>query len=56
MIVMEKSHQNLSDYIFFFYSKKDLNLIRKGILSSEKIRSSGNYIYDYAHSFLEKYF
>ena len=27
-----------------FYSKKYFNLIRKGIISSEKMRNSGNYI------------
>ena len=25
--------------------------MKKKIISSEKIRNSGNYIYDYAHSF-----
>ena len=46
MSVSEKSHQNVSSYIQFF-SKKDLNLIKKGIISSEKMRNSGNYNYDY---------
>ena len=34
-----------------FYSKIDLKLIKKQIFSCEKMRNSGNYIYDYAHSF-----
>ena len=48
MIVSEKSHQNLSDYIQFLF-KKDLNLIRKGIISNEKKINLSNYIYDYAY-------
>ena len=28
-----------------------MNSIKKGITSSEKMRNSGYYIYDYAHSF-----
>ena len=28
-----------------------MKLIKKQIFSSEKMRNSGNYIYDYAHSF-----
>ena len=51
----EKSHQNPSDYIHF-YSKYYLNLIKKWIVSSEKMRNSGNYNYDYAHSFFGKNF
>ena len=39
MIASEKSHQNLSDNIQFLL-KKDFNLIRKDIISSEKIRNS----------------
>ena len=35
MIVSEKLHQNISDYIQFLFNK-DLNLIKKGIISSEK--------------------
>ena len=49
MIVSEKSHQNLSDYIQFLF-RKDLNMRKEGIISNEKMRNSGNYIYDYAHS------
>ena len=49
MIVSEKSYQNLSDYIQF----KKMNLMTKGISSGEKIRNSGNYNYDYAHSFFQ---
>ena len=33
-----------------------MNLIKKGITSSEKIRNWGNYIYDYAYSFFESIF
>ena len=43
----DKVYQNVSS----FYSKKDLNLIKIEIISSEKMRNSGNYNYDYAHSF-----
>ena len=39
-----------------FYSKKDLNLIKKRIISSEKMGNSDDYIYDYAHSFFGKDF
>ena len=37
-----------------FYPKIDLNLIKSGIIYDEKIRNSGNYIYDYAHLFFGK--
>ena len=47
-----KTYQTL----FSFYIKKYFNLIRKGIISSEKMRNSGNYNYDYAHSFFGKDF
>ena len=40
MIVSEKSHQYLSDNIQFFFSKKDLNLIKKYIIFSEKNEKS----------------
>ena len=36
MTVSEKSHQNLSDYIQFLFEKK-LNLLKKGIISSENM-------------------
>ena len=55
MIVSEKSHKNISDYIKYSFIKK-LNLIKNGIISGEKIRNSGKYIYDYAHSFFGKDF
>ena len=55
MIVSEKSHQNLSDYIPFSF-KKGLKLNTKGIISREKIRNSGNYNYNYGHLFFGKYF
>ena len=51
MIVSEKSH-DLSDYILFLF-KKRFKVNIKGIISCpKKKRNSGNYIYDYAHSFL----
>ena len=56
MIASEKSHQNLSDYIQFLLKIKDLNLIKEGIISTEKMRNSGNYVYDYAHSLFGKDF
>ena len=37
MIVIDKSHQNVSDYIHFL-SENYLNLIKKAIISSEKIK------------------
>ena len=38
------------------FIKKSFNLIKKGIISGEKMKNSGNYIYDYAHSFIGKDF
>ena len=55
MIVSEKPHKNLSDYIPFLL-KKNLHLILNGIISSEKMRNSGNYNCNYAHSFFGKEF
>ena len=55
MSVSEKSLQNLSDYIQF-YSKKDLNFIKKGIFDSEEMRNWGNFNNDYVHSFFGKDF
>ena len=49
MIVSEKSHQNLSVYTQFVL-RKDLNLMKRGIISSENMRNDGNHIYDYDHS------
>ena len=40
----------LSDYIYFF---KIMNSIEKGLFQV-KMRNSGNYDYDYAHSFFGK--
>ena len=58
MIVLEKSHRNLLDYIQFlsekwfkFIKKIYFDLIKNGIVSGEKMRNSGNYNYNYAHSF-----
>ena len=50
-----KSHQNLSDYSQFLF-KKDLNFLKKEIISNEKMKNSGNYNYAYAHSFFGKDF
>ena len=50
MIVLEKSHQNLSDYIQFLFNKR-FELKKKGLFLEKKMRNSGKYIYDYAHSF-----
>ena len=52
MILSEKPHQNISS----FYFKKYLNLIKNGNISIEKMRNSGNRIYEYAHSFFGKDF
>ena len=51
----EKLH-HIDQNIFSFYSKRDLMLIRKLIIFSEKMRNSDNYNYDYAHSFFGKDF
>ena len=48
MIVSKKSHQNLSDYIQILF-KKYFNLIKDGIISSEKVKNPASYNYDYAH-------
>ena len=50
MIVSAKTHQNLSDYIQFLI-EIGLNFIKKVIISSENMRNSGNYIYNYGYSF-----
>ena len=50
MIASGKLHQNLSDYNQFLFSTK-FAVNKKLIFSSEKMRNSGNCIYDYAHSF-----
>ena len=39
-----------------FYCNSFFNLIEKGIISSEKMRNSGYYMYGYAHSFFGKDF
>ena len=51
MIASEKSHQNLSDYIQFLF-KNRFEANKKQIISSKKMRNSGNCVYNYAHSFL----
>ena len=42
MIVSEKSHQNLLDYIQFLF-KKYFELSKEGIIYGEKRRNPGNY-------------
>ena len=56
MIALENSHQNLSDYNQFLLEKKRFEVNIKQIFSSEKMRNSGNCIYDYSHSFFGVYF
>ena len=55
MIASEKSHQNQSDYSQFLFEKR-FEVNKKHIFSSEKMRNSGNFIYDYAHSFFREHF
>ena len=43
MIVSEKSHKILSDYIKFLF-KKIFEVNKRGIISSEKMKNSGNYV------------
>ena len=52
---IKETYQNLSDYIQFLF-KKDLNLLKKEIISSEKMRNLGHYNYNYAHLFFGKDF
>ena len=52
MIAMEKSHQNSSDYNQFLLQKSFEASKKKQIFSCEKMRNSGKYIYDYAHSYI----
>ena len=56
MIVSEKSHQNLSGYIQFLFKKIFEFNKKEGIISSEKVRNSGNYNCDHTHSFFGKDF
>ena len=48
MVTSEKSHKNLSDYKQF--KKKRFEAIKKRYFSREKMRYSGNCIYDNAHT------
>ena len=50
MTASGKSHKYLSDYNQFVF-KKRFEFNKKQIISSEKIKNSGNCIYDYVHSF-----
>ena len=52
MIASEKSYQNLSECNQSLF-KKRLEVNKKQIFYSEKIRNSGNCIYDYAHSLMK---
>ena len=36
--------------------KKKFEVNKKGIITSEQMRNSGNYINDYAHSFFREHF
>ena len=47
---VSENHIKIYQTISSFYSRKDLNLIKKGIISSENMRNTGNHIYDYDHS------
>ena len=49
------SHQNLSDYIQLLF-KKRFKFNKKRIISSEKMRNSGNYYPNYAQLFFENIF
>ena len=53
MIISGKLHENLSDY-YQFLLNEDFKLIKKNY--SEKMRNSGNCIYDYAHWFFREDF
>ena len=55
MVVSEKSHLNLSDYIQCLFTER-FEFNKKRIISSEEMRNSGNYNYDNAHSFFGKHF
>ena len=54
MIASEKSHQNLSDYSQSLL-KKRFEVNKKGLFS-DKMRNSGKFNYDYAHSFFREDF
>ena len=49
---IEKKYTKIYHTISSFYSINDFNLTKKkGLFIMKKIRNSGNYIYDYAHTF-----
>ena len=55
MIASEKPHQNQSECNqFLFENRFEVN--KKQVFSSEKLRNSGNCVYDYDHSFFEEDF
>ena len=56
MIASENSYQNLSNYNQFLTKKRFEVNKKKQIFSSEKIRNSDNYTYDYAHPFFREEF
>ena len=52
----KKNYIKIYQTISSFFCFNDLNLLKKGVISSEKIRNSGNYNYNYVHSFFGKDF
>ena len=52
MIVLKKSHKNLSYYNQFLFKKKFEFNKKKEIIFSKKLRNSGNYIHYYYSSFV----
>ena len=55
MIVSEKSHNNISDYIQLLF-KKRFEFNKKGLFLVKKMRNLGNYNCNYAHSYFGKDF
>ena len=55
MVVSDKPDKKKSDYIHYLF-KNSFKFNEKRIISSGKIRNSGNYNYDYFHSFFGKDF
>ena len=49
MIASETSYQNISDYNQFLF-KKSFKVNKKQMFSSEKMRNSDDYIYNYART------
>ena len=55
MVASEKSHRNLSEDNQSLF-KKRFEVNEKQILPTEKMKNSGNCVYDYTHSFFEEDF